>query len=244
MSKRSNRTRGGKSVNSGSRLKARSIAAFSGQGRKRGLPSTWVPPLPPLVFAAMDPANKSPIMILSENDLRCRSNSAATRGAAFSTYGYSADKWYWEVLSLSAVSAQGAGIGVAGTNINEYLGENAFNWGYFPSGAYWTGAVNRGTGTPYGTNSILGFALDAGPSGNLDVYVNNVLSFSVAHGLTGPIWAGVSDSSTGGISDFVMNFGQDSSFGGRQTAQNNPDENGIGDFYYAPPAGYWSMSRR
>ena len=190
----------------------------------------------------MDPTNKSRIMILSENDLRCRSNSAATRGAAFSTYGYSADKWYWEVLSLSAVSAQGAGIGVAGTNINEYLGENAFNWGYFPSGAYWTGAVNRGTGTPYGTNSILGFALDAGPSGNLDVYVNNVLSFSVAHGLTGPIWAGLSDSSTSGISDFVMNFGQDSSFGGRQTAQGNTDDNGIGDYYFKPPAGYLTLA--
>ena len=239
MSKRSNRTRGGKSVNSGSRLKARSIAAFSGQGRKRGLPSTWVPPLPPLVFAAMDPTNKASVMILSENDLRCRSNSAATRGAAFSTYGYSADKWYWEVLSLSAVSAQGAGIGVAGTNINEYLGENAFNWGYFPSGAYWTGGVNQGTASAWGTNNILGFALDV--AGNFDVYVNGALSFSVPHGLTGPIWAGISDSSTGGVSNFVMNFGQDSSFNGRVAAQDNPDENGNGDFYYVPPAGYKMM---
>ena len=38
------------------------------------------------------------------------------------------------------------------------------------------------------------------------------------------------------------NFGQDSSFDGRKTAQNNTDANGIGDFYYAPPSGYLALA--
>ena len=187
----------------------------------------------------LDPNNKATIMVLSENNLRCLSNSTAARGAAFGTFGMTTGKWYWEVLSLSAVTAQGVGIGAAGANINEYLGSDAFSWGYFPSGAYWTAGVNQGTGTAWGTNSIIGLALDV--AGNLDVYVDDRESFSIAHGLAGPIWAGISDSSTGGVSNFVMNFGQDSSFNGRVAAQDNPDENGNGDFYYVPPAGYKMM---
>jgi len=38
-----------------------------------------------------------------------------------------------------------------------------------------------------------------------------------------------------------FNFGQDSSFSGLLTAQNNADENDIGDFYYTPPTGYLAI---
>ena len=37
--------------------------------------------------------------------------------------------------------------------------------------------------------------------------------------------------------NFVMNFGQDSSFAGAKTAQGNKDASGIGDFYYSVPSG-------
>ena len=43
------------------------------------------------------------------------------------------------------------------------------------------------------------------------------------------------------VSTQIVNFGQDSSFGGEVTAQGNTDANGIGDFYYAPPAGYLAL---
>jgi hypothetical protein len=38
-----------------------------------------------------------------------------------------------------------------------------------------------------------------------------------------------------------MNFGQDSSFAGNLTAQNNADSGGVGDFYYTPPTGYKAL---
>ena len=45
----------------------------------------------------------------------------------------------------------------------------------------------------------------------------------------------------GGVStksgNFIMNFGQDSSFAGAKTAQGNKDAKGIGDFYYSVPSG-------
>ena len=39
----------------------------------------------------------------------------------------------------------------------------------------------------------------------------------------------------------TANFGQDSSFAGQATAQGNTDAHGLGDFYYAPPAGYLAL---
>jgi hypothetical protein len=45
----------------------------------------------------------------------------------------------------------------------------------------------------------------------------------------------------GGTPSWVLNAGQDSSFGGRKTPQGNTDDNGYGDFYYAPPSGYLAL---
>ena len=43
--------------------------------------------------------------------------------------------------------------------------------------------------------------------------------------------------SVGNGGTWTLNFGQDSSFAGNKTRQGNTDANGLGDFYYAPPAG-------
>mgnify|MGYP003303277851 FL=1 len=39
----------------------------------------------------------------------------------------------------------------------------------------------------------------------------------------------------------TMNYGQDSSFNGAKTRQNNSDDNDVGDFYYAPPTGFLAL---
>ena len=87
------------------------------------------------------------------------------------------------------------------------------------------------------TGSIIGIAHDSS-TGETKYYRDNSLlrtvttafssddfTFFIAHGSSG---------GTGGLS---VNFGQDSSFAGTKTAQNNTDDNGKGDFYYAPPSG-------
>jgi hypothetical protein len=194
---------------------------------------------PVAVFAAFNPANKATIMVLSETDHRMVSNSAAARGMGFTTLGASTGKWYWEMLSLTAATAQGVGIGQPASNINEYLGSGPADWGYFPTGAYWNNAANKGTGLAYGVNSIVGFALDM--AGNLTAYVNGVQSFSVPHGLTGLTRPAGSDSSTGGVCDMVINCGDNGTFGSRLTAGGNKDANGFGDFKYPVPSGYLSL---
>ena len=49
-----------------------------------------------------------------------------------------------------------------------------------------------------------------------------------------------SDTSIGG-NIMIPNFGQDGTFAGNETAQGNSDDNGYGDFYYAPPSGYLAL---
>ena len=49
-------------------------------------------------------------------------------------------------------------------------------------------------------------------------------------------WGGWKSSSAG--MTITFNFGQDSTFGGQETAGGNADENGFGDFIYAPPTGF------
>jgi hypothetical protein len=44
-----------------------------------------------------------------------------------------------------------------------------------------------------------------------------------------------------GNAQTVFNAGQDSSFAGTKTAQNNTDANGVGDFYYTPPSGFLAL---
>jgi len=53
----------------------------------------------------------------------------------------------------------------------------------------------------------------------------------------GDLWFLVGDYGVTG----VVNFGQDSSFAGNQTAQGHTGANGIGDFHYAPPAGFLAL---
>jgi len=45
-----------------------------------------------------------------------------------------------------------------------------------------------------------------------------------------------------GTSKVVINCGQDSTFGGLATAGGNADDNGFGDFFYAPPSGFLSIT--
>jgi hypothetical protein len=218
----------------GGALKSR-IMPLRGSNRIRGQGFTG----PAILFATLDPSNRSPIMALSEGNLRCQSTSGPLRGVAFATAGRAAGKWYWEAYSLQSESAQGVGIGQADADMDQYLGFGPTDWGYFPSGAYWTNNSIQGTALPYTLGDILGFALDM-DNNTFTVYVNGVESFSVT-AVAGLTYPGVCDAATGSTNDIRMNFGSDSSFGGRATAQGNTDGNRVGDFYYTPPAGYLAI---
>ena len=97
------------------------------------------------------------------------------------------------------------------------------------------GAITLNNSTVTTVSSFTGgdiISMLSSSSGNVYFYKNNILQYTYSGTtLTGYIKLLPRLSDNGG--EWVVNFGQDSSFGGILTKQNNTDINGIGDFYYS-----------
>jgi len=159
--------------------------------------------------------------------------------------------WYWEVRWTGQSRTRYWGIT---RRLNNYTGVYYHNSG----GVYYemyNGTAHRLTGgnntqvfsggfTGYndGVTRILGMTV------NMDqmiakYYMNSSFVCSVSipelpnDGLSDQYafsWVSTNGGSSSSEND-IFNFGQDSSFIGYHTRQNNTDANGIGDFYYTPP---------
>jgi len=76
----------------------------------------------------------------------------------------------------------------------------------------------------------------------LDFYQNGNKRFECdSFTIDGPFFPTADRGATAASEALVINFGQDSSFAGNKTAQGNQDDNGKGDFYYAPPTDYLAL---
>ena len=158
------------------------------------------------------------------------------------TIGMSSGKWYWEfnIISLDSNTYSGIMEGKSAADGDGYPG-GAYNtgYGYKQDGQLYTSpSTTASYGATYAAGDIMGVALDM-DDGTLTFYKNNATQGEAATGLTGtylPAFSPQTSSST-----FVINFGQDSSFAGYETAQGNQDSNGIGDFYYEPPADHLAL---
>ena len=126
------------------------------------------------------------------------------------------------------------------SNLNDdgFYGTNSFSV-FTYLGEIKQGPTNKANYSP-ANGDVVAFAIDSG-TGTVKVYVNNTLEHTyaetMASGETYYIAVWNAATSNGGI----INFGQDSSFAGQLTAQNNTDDNGVGDFYYAPPSGFLAL---
>jgi hypothetical protein len=127
---------------------------------------------------------------------------------------------------------------------NYYGGFKCGNLAWFE---YGSGTYNSVSG---GVGSVLQFAYDA-DTGKSWFGVNGtwIGSGDPAAGTGEQDTVPASDKSEmtpyamtyGNGDSLIYNFGQDSSFAGNKTAQGNTDDNGYGDFYYAPPSGYLAL---
>jgi hypothetical protein len=170
-------------------------------------------------------------------------NLSCEGGFAFSNFSMNSGKWYFETVT----NIQTSTIGIFRSSINAtqpvYTTNLNYRW-YRVDGKIYS---NNGTILSYNTftsNDIIGITLD------LD---NGKLFFS-----KNGIWEGLSDPVAGtnpavigltgewmfsvehyvGQDVCVTNFGQDHTFGGNKTGGGAyTDANGIGQFYYQPPAG-------
>ena len=188
-----------------------------------------------------------------------RALTGGNNGTQNSTFAVSSGKWYWEARNGSAGSgslARFVGIAKEDTNITSTPYSNSDCYLYYSN----NGNKYNGSGAAYGNSwqtdgDIIGVAFDA-DNGAIwfsknGTWQNSATASEIAGGTTtNAAFTGLSGtfvmmvSRTGGTSSndpHHANFGQDSTFAGDETAGNNADANGIGDFYYAPPSGFLAL---
>jgi hypothetical protein len=123
-------------------------------------------------------------------------------------------------LMAYLVSSGGGVVGYFGFNGNKYID-----------------GVSTGYGSSFTVGDIIGVALNLDDN-EITFYKNNVSQGVITSKTFSGAYNFFTASGTGGGGQrSLLNAGQDSSFAGLKTRQGNTDANGIGDFYYAPPAG-------
>jgi len=204
-------------------------------------------------FFTLNPLVPSSKVTLTEGALKFE--RASNIGDWGSTIGSmlipSTGKWYFEMCHTGALD--GAGVGIARPDIDTTQDASKF-WGWHsgPSGGvdYLVSNPAKASITQQAVvGDIYQVAFDA-DNGKLWIGRNNTWGInggtpvtptdpnSNFTNLSGEFMPAVSARLNG---DGVVNFGQDSTFAGNKTKQNNTDDNGIGDFYYTPPSGFLAL---
>ena len=224
-----------------------------------------MPDSPENNFATLNALNNQANSTLSEGNLKAVLASGASARTP-STFAVSSGKWYWEVRQSSA---NRFGMGVFDTDkyvmTNEDAGADAHEWAWITDGGdsstgiLFNNSSSSNHGVEVADGEVIMVALDAdndaiwfgkenswfntdGSSNSATVKTQieagtttNAGHTSVTGTLT-PVFVRQTSNDT-----LIVNFGQDSSFVGNETAAGNTDSNGIGDFAYAPPSGYLAL---
>ena len=191
---------------------------------------------------------------INEGNLKLNPTSNAWTPVS-SSMVMSSGKWYWEVYVENVGSYTMAGILPAlrqddrvNHDDDRYPGSFSDEWGYANNGDLHNSATTTSSwGATYTTGDIISFALDM-DAGTMNVYKNGSATGSQITGISavkpsnfarGEYRANLCPYGTSAKS--VINFGQDGTFAGNKTAQNNKDLNGIGNFFYSVPAGFKAL---
>ena len=214
-----------------------------------------MPDSPENNFCTWNPISSSALPTLTEGSLK---NGGTNSKSCNGTFGVTSGKWYWEERFLTDVSSSGT---ISFSGVTSFQMEN--NPDVAPKMVDATGrSVYRNTGNEhdycnfnqtsrtqtsggtYWGGAVASFALDM-DAGTLKYYTNNSLvhtdSSIPTDGTVIFPFNGAGNSGGSGYNSHIVNFGQDSSFAGNETAQSNTDGNGNGNFFYAVPSGHLAL---
>lgn len=198
-----------------------------------------VPDSPTNNFATLNSIEPATSTTFSEGNLKATA-TASTWNAQAGTFFVSSGKWYAEVYNVNGNgSSLRVGVGIAEESYNpvSYLGQYSNSWGWYDTGAVYNNASVSSNESTYTAGDILGIGLDL-DTNTVSFYKNGTLDFSKS--ISAGNWA-IATSTYVSSSSAIINFGQDSTFAGNKAAGGNADENGLGDFAYAPPSGFLSL---
>ena len=217
-------------------------------------------------FCTLNPLAQPNSGTYSEGNLLFTHTASAWR-TSFGTHGMRTGKWYWEAYQYEDITTgNGFPIGI----YDQDSGKQAAQAAQYPgqsNSSYGTGYIaysNTGTyATKRNNGSETNMTIDDGDAGDVwqcafdadngkiwfgknntwDNSANPALGSnesyaSIPSSTWVPITCSYSDSSS---ENYPQNFGQDSTFSGRISAGGNADDNGFGDFKYAPPTGFLAL---
>jgi len=185
---------------------------------------------------------------LSEGSLKSSSvvGGASNQGPC-STYNVKSGKWYFEFRITGGSEPRSIYAGAAVARVDNSLRPGRYVAAVYDGGIYnINGSLHQGGLALPATNDVFGFATDMDNS-TCQVYRNGStygtqLDFSGSSlADTGFMGFMHNHGSSSTNSTVVVNYGQDSTFAGATTAGGNADDNGYGDFKYAPPSGFLAM---
>ena len=158
------------------------------------------------------------------------------------TFAVSSGKWYWEVNVISITTATTPMIGIKDLSVSgheSHIFSGSSVYAYYANSGNKYNSGNLGSyGATYTAGDIIGVALDL-DVGTLTFYKNNSSQGTAFSSLSGEYTLHLGTGYYAWVG--VVNFGQDGTFAGNETAQGNTDDNGIGDFYYSPPSGHLAL---
>ncbi len=226
-----------------------------GSGTVRQVPDT-----PTNIFPTLNPLVKvSPSPTLSQGNLESTpsGNGNHTTGAT-QFMPENSGKWYAETV-LTYVSNQSGAFTIQDPNnikdsYASYSGQYSVFWQASGTNYYAThdgSSATNSTNTTISVGDIFQIAYDS-DNGKVWFGRNNTWITGNPSTDTTPTYSSITGdkvitttgyrvTSGSSYTAQLVNFGQDSSFGGNKTAQNNADGNGKGDFYYAPPTGFLAL---
>jgi len=225
-----------------------------------------MPDSPENNFCTLNPLAKQSSSTLSEGNLKAYIASGGNSGRTPATFAVQRGKWYWEVRQSSS---NRFGMGVFDTDnyvmTNEDGGVDAYEWVHITSDNSGAGMIGNNSSytTGYGGTAadgqVIMVALDVDNGaiwfGKQGTWYNKGTSDNSAT-VKAQIEAGTTTNAaftsvTGSLTPSFMrqtsndtltvNFGQDDTFHGGETAAGNTDGNGIGVFQYAPPSGFLAL---
>tara|TARA_B100001778_G_scaffold159892_1_gene131398 strand:+ start:15 stop:851 length:837 start_codon:yes stop_codon:yes gene_type:complete len=188
-------------------------------------------------FCTMNPLYPVTTFSFSEGNLKATSSGSA-KGSAKGTIGIEdSGKWYFEIKGSNS-GTWGVGIAAENMPFNTWSPGSGTFAIYNYNGTKHVNAASSSYGATYEGGDIISVAYNADDA-EITFYKNGSTQGTITGLTTGTVYfPTIADSGTATDPVFECNFGGTLTY---SISSGNADDNGYGNFEYAPPSGYYSI---